>query len=181
MLTRTKPQEELGTRRWMTPPPPPPPPCKHSELKKPYEILNKTNTLRTIVRQKTAKENALKWTSQTGKEPYKKHSEKNRPYKMIKRTTKALKTRVLIEEGLAKSSIKQHLDNADKWHRCIAGSFSYGEPPRTTPLEGTSLHRWNNSVERPWRILSLFTTCLRLCVKSPCHRLRHQDYTQKAH
>ena len=54
---------------------------------------------------------------------------------------------------------------------CKAGSFSYGESPRTPPLEGTSLHRWNNSVERPWGILSLFTTCLRLRVKSPC--LRH--------
>ena len=31
-----------------------------------------------------------------------------------------------------------------------AGCFSYGESPRTPPLEGTSLHRRNNSVERPW-------------------------------
>ena len=38
--------------------------------------------------------------------------------------------------------------------------FSYGESPRTPPLEGTSLHRRNNSVERPWGKLSLFTTCL---------------------
>ena len=38
--------------------------------------------------------------------------------------------------------------------------FSYGESPRTPPLEGTSLHRRNISVERPWGILSLFTTCL---------------------
>ena len=41
-----------------------------------------------------------------------------------------------------------------------AGSFSYGESPRTPPLEETSLHRRNNSVERPWGILSLFTICL---------------------
>ena len=100
---------------------------------------------------------------------------------MLKATTKALKTRVLIEEGLAKSSKKQHLENTDKWHHCKAGSFLYRESPRTPPLEGTSLHRWNYSVERPWGILSLFTTCLQLCVKSPCHRLRRQDYTQKAH
>ena len=46
------------------------------------------------------------------------------------------------------------------WRLCKAGRFSYGESPRTPPLEGTSLHRWNNSVERPWGILSLFTTCL---------------------
>ena len=36
------------------------------------------------------------------------------------------------------------------WRLCEAGRFSYGEPPRTPPLEGTSLHRRNNSVERPW-------------------------------
>ena len=54
---------------------------------------------------------------------------------------------------------------------CKAGRFSYGESPRTPPLEGTSLHRRNNSAERPSGILSLFTTCLRL--KSPCHRLWH--------
>ncbi len=86
---------------------------------------------------------------------------------MLKRTTKPLGRRVLIEECLAKSSKKQHSQNTDKWHLCKAGSFSYGETPRTPPLEGTSLHRWNNSVERPWGILSLFTTCLRFCVKSP--------------
>ena len=178
MLTRTKPQEELATRRCMTPPPPPTthsPQRKHSELKEP-------STLTTIARQKTAKEKALKWTSQTGKEPYKNHSEKNRALQMLKRTTKPLRRRVLKEElGLAKSSKKQHSENTDKWHLCKAGSFSYGESPRTPPLQGTSLHRWNNSVERPWGILSLFTTCLPLCVKSPCHRLWHVDYPQKAH
>ena len=64
-------------------------------------------------------------------------------YKMRKRTTKPLRKRVLIEEGLAKSSKKQHLENTDKWHLCKAGSFSYGESPRTPPLEGTLLHWWN--------------------------------------
>ena len=101
------------------------------------------------------------------------------PYKMLKRTTKPLRGTVLIKGGLATSSKKQHSENTDKWHLCKAGSFSYGESPRTPPLEGTSLHRWNNSVERPWGILSLFTTCLQLCVKSPCHRLRHVDYPEK--
>ena len=86
---------------------------------------------------------------------------------MPERTTKPLRRRDVIEEGLAKSCKKQHLENTDKWHLCKAGSFSYGETPRTPPLEGTSLHRWNNSVERPWGILSLFTTCLQLGVKSP--------------
>ena len=144
-------------------------------------MLDKTKTLTTMARQKKAKEKALKWSIQTGKEPYKNHSEKNRTYNMLKRTTKPLRRRVLIEEGLAKSSIKQHLENTDKWHLRKAGSFLYGESPRTPPLEGTSLHRWNNSVERPWGILSLFTTRLRLCVRSPCHRLRHVDYPRKAH
>ena len=155
-------------------------PRKHSELKEPYEMLRKTKTL-TTARQKKAKEKTQTWTSQTEKEPYKNHSEKNRAYKMLKRTTKPLRRRVLTEEGLARSSNKQHLENTDKWHLCKAGSFSYSESLWTPPLEGTSLHRWNNSVERPWGILSLFTTCLRLWVKSPCHRLWHVDYPRKAH
>ena len=55
MLTRTKSQEELGTK------------CmekntqrKHSGLKEPYEMLDKTKTLTTTARQKKAKEKALK-------------------------------------------------------------------------------------------------------------------------
>ena len=175
---QNKTTRRAGYKKVYDPPPPPTPHSpqrKHSELKEP-------STLTTIARQKTAKEKALKWTSQTGKETYKNHSEKNRDLQMLKRTTKPLRRRVLKEElGLAKSSKKQHLENTDKWHLCKAGSFSYGESPRTPPLEGTSLHRWNNSVERPWGILSLFTTCLPLCVKSPCHRLWHVDYPQKAH
>ena len=66
---------------------------------------------------------------------------RTKPYKMLKRTTKPLSRRVLIEEGLAKSSKKQHSENTDKQHLCKAGSFSYGESLRTPPLEGTSLHR----------------------------------------
>ena len=89
--------------------------------------------------------------------------EEQSPTKCSKRTAKPLRRKVLIEEGLAKSSKKQHSENTDMWHLCKAGSFLYGESPRTPPLEGTSLHRWNNNVERPWGILSLFTTCLR-CV-----------------
>ena len=57
------------------------------------------------------------------------------------------------------------------WHPFEAGHFSYGESPRTPPLEGTSLHRWHNSVERPWGILSLFTTCFWLRVNSPFQSL----------
>ena len=40
---------------------------------------------------------------------------------------------------------------------CVTSRFSYGESPWTPPLEGTSLHRRNKSVERPWGILSLLT------------------------
>ena len=138
---------------------------------------------KTKARQKKAKEKALKWTSQTGKEPYKNHSEKNTALQNTKKNNKTTKSRrrVLTEEGLDKSSKKQQSENTGKWHVCKAGSFSYGESPRTPPLVGTSLHRWNNSVERPWGILSLFTTCLQLCVKSPGHRLWHVDYLWKTH
>ena len=100
---------------------------------------------------------------------------------MLRRT---LRRRVLIEEDLAKSSKMQHLENKDKWHFCKAGSFSYSESPRTPPLEGTSLHRRNNSVERPWGILSLFTTCLPPvydCVWNHLATGCDVHYTQKAH
>ena len=55
MLTRTKPQKELGTRCMEKKPE-----RKHSELKEPDEMLNKTKTLTTIARQKKTKEKALK-------------------------------------------------------------------------------------------------------------------------
>ena len=51
-------------------------------------MLDKTTTLTTIARQKKAKEKALKWSIQTGKEPYKNHSEKNTAYKIFKKNTK---------------------------------------------------------------------------------------------
>ena len=51
-----------------------------------------------------------------------------------------------------------------QWRLCNSGRFSSGESPRIPPLEGTSLHRRNESVERPWGILSLFTTCFHLKV-----------------
>ena len=61
---------------------------------------------------------------------------------------------------------------------CKPGRFSYGVSPRTPPLEGTSLHRRNNSVERPWGILSLFTTCLPSCVKiTLSESVSHYTYT----
>ena len=65
---------------------------KHSEWKEPYEMLNKAKPLNnnnTWV--KKAKEKALKWTSQIGKEPYKNHSEKNRALQMATRNNKTSK------------------------------------------------------------------------------------------
>ena len=62
-----------------------PPEKKHLKLKESDEKLNKTKTLTAIARQKKAKEKALKWTSQTGKEPYKNHSEKNRALQNAKK------------------------------------------------------------------------------------------------
>ena len=168
ILTRTKLQE-LSTRT-----------ClkkrrrKHSELKQPRQMLNKTKTHTTIPYRRRPKKKPLNEPLKLQRSPMKNHSEKNRAVQ------NALRRRVLIEECPAKRSKKKHSQNTDKWHLRKAGSFSYGELPWTPPLEGTSLHRWNNSVERPWGILSLFTTCLHLCVKSHCHGLLHVDYPWKS-
>ena len=54
MLTRTKPQEELGTRRCMKKETP------KERIKEADEMLNKTKTLRTIAKLKKAKEKGLK-------------------------------------------------------------------------------------------------------------------------
>ena len=60
-----------------------------------------------------------------------------------------LRRRVPTEEGLPESSKKQHSENTDRCRLCKASSFSHGESPQTPPHGGTSLHWWNNSVERP--------------------------------
>ena len=54
-------------------------------------MLKKTKTLTKIPRQKKAKEKALKWTSQTGKEPYENPSEKNRTLQNTKKNNKTTK------------------------------------------------------------------------------------------
>ena len=46
----------------------------------------------------------------------------------------------------------QRLTQTCMWHPYERGHFSFCEPPRSPPLEGTSLHRRNSSVERPWGI-----------------------------
>ena len=93
----------------MKPPPPPPPQRKHSELKEPQEMLNKTKTLTTIEdgQRKSPKMNQSNWKGALRKTDLR----RTEPYKMLNRTTKPLRRRVLIEEGLAKSSKKQHSDS----------------------------------------------------------------------
>ena len=90
-----------------------------------------------------------------------------------------------MEEDLSKFPMKIKINKKDTKETvktsclCKAGRFSYGESPRTPPLEGTSLHRRNISVERPWGILSLFTTCLPLWVKSSHQSRCHTSPTQE--
>ena len=79
-----------------------------------------------------------------------------------------------------KKEKKKTLKRQSKCHVFVKQvCFSYGESPRTPPLEGTSLHRRNISVERPWGILSLFTACLSLWVKSSCQSRCHVSPTQE--
>ena len=80
-----------------------------------------------------------------------------------------------------KKTTKKKLKTQSKCHVFVNQvCFSYGESPRTPPLEGTSLHRRNISVERPWWILSLmFTTCLPLWVKSSHQSRCHVSPTQE--
>ena len=56
-------------------------------------MLDKTKTLTIIAGQNKAKGTikALKWTSQTRKEPYENHSEKNRPLQNAKKNNKTTK------------------------------------------------------------------------------------------
>ena len=92
-----------------------------------------------------------------------------------------------MEEDLNKSTPphsrprkKRTLRRQSKFHVFVKQvCFSYGESPRTPPLEGTSLHRRNISVERPWGILSLFTACLPLWVKSSRQSRCHMSPTQE--
>ena len=66
------------------------------------------------------------------------------------------------EEELSKFPMEKEEKTLKRQSKCHVFvnqvCFSYGESPRTPPLEGTSLHRRNISMERPWGILSLFMT-----------------------
>ena len=81
------------------------------------------------------------------------------PYMLSARKNRTRKKKSAVEDHSQKSRSKCHVFVKQV-------RFSYGESPRTPPLEGTSLHRRNISMERPWGILSLFTTSLPLWVKS---------------
>ena len=99
-------------------------------------------------------------------------------------TIKNRTTKNWMEEDLSKFPMqknkKQKKLKESKCHVFVNQvCFSYGESPRTPPLEGTSLHRRNISVERPWGILSLFTTCLPLWVKSSHQSRCHVSPTQE--
>ena len=97
------------------------------------------------------------------------------------------RTKNWLEEELSKFPIKKiyiyikrTLKRQSKCHVFVKQvCFSYGESPRTPPLGGTSLHRRNISVERPWGILSLFTTCLPFWVKSSHQSYCHASPTQE--
>ena len=97
-------------------------------------------------------------------------------------------TKNWVKEELGKFPIKKEKENKNiqtlkrqsKCHVFVKQvCFSYSESPRTPPLVGTSLHRRNISVERPWGILSLFTTCLPLWVKSSRRSRCHVSPTQE--
>ena len=99
-------------------------------------------------------------------------------YELSGKRPKRIPYKTKLKKKKEKENKKRH-----QWVKmsclCKAGRFSYGESPRTPPLEGTSLHRRNISVERPWGILSLFTTCLPLWVKSSHHSRCHTSPTQE--
>ena len=96
------------------------------------------------------------------------------------RTTKKWVKEELSNLPYQKYKQQQQLKRQSECHVFVKQvCFSYGESPRTPPLEGTSLHRRNISVERPWGILSLFTTCLPLWVKSSRQSRCHVSPTQE--
>ena len=78
MLTRTKPQEDLGTRKC----------AKKNTPKEAFRIKgalgNAAQNKNTNNNRKKTKEKALKWTSQTEKEPYKTTLRRTEPIKCSK-------------------------------------------------------------------------------------------------
>ncbi len=119
--------------------------------------------------------------------PLKTGRPKNEP-ELKKLTSERIRAKNWVEEDRVKQipyqkkteKIHEKIKRQSKCHVFVKQvCFSYGESPRTPPLEGTSLHRRNISVERPWGILSLFTTCLPLWVKSSHQSCCHMSPTQE--
>ena len=71
------------------------------------------------------------------------------PYKMLKRTTKPQRRRVLIEEGTAKISKKQHSENTDKWHLCHVKQVVFRMVNHRGPLPLKELHSTGETIV--WR------------------------------
>ena len=127
---------------------------------------------------KTTKNNSWEDKDLT-KSPKKKCFEENRA---VRNAKKNRTTKNWVEENLSKIPLKKKYQKKTLKRQSKCGvfvkqvCFSYGESPRTPPLEETSLHRRNIRVERPWGILSLFTTCLPLWVKSSHQSLSRVAY-----
>ena len=62
---------------------------------------------------------------------------------MLKGTTKPLRRRILIEEGLDKSSKKKHSENTDKWHLCKVGIHTVNH---RRPLPLKELHSTGETI-----------------------------------
>ena len=163
MLTRTKPQDELGTGRCLKKAP-----KEAFRMKGSWWNAEQNKNINSKSQTEEGQRKSPKM-NQTGKEPYENHSEKNRAYKMLKRTTKPLRRRVQTEEGLAKSSKKQHSENTCKWHLCKAGRCFFYTVNHHGPLPLKELHSTGETTV--WRDPGGSWACLPLCVKSHCHRL----------
>ena len=149
-----------------------------------------TKQKRTTARQKKAKEKALKWTSQTGKEPYKNHSEKNRALQNTKKNNKTTKSRRRVLRRIAKSSKNQHSENTDKWHLCKAGSFHMVNYRGPLPLK--ELHSAGETIVQrdpggSWACLppvydyvwNHTATCCNICRTCPKKQLRKKKSPTK--
>ena len=68
---------------------------------------------------------------------------------MLKTITKPLRSRVLIEEGLAKSSKKQNSENTDKWHLCNVKQVVFHTVYHRGPLPLKELHSTGETIV--WR------------------------------
>ena len=68
--------------------------------------------------------------------------------------------RILIEEGLAKSSKKQHSENTDKWHLCKACSWNANQnkTTRMNPRPHPHTPRKHSELKEPYEMLNKANT-----------------------